>query len=1035
MIKNITLIIVSLLFLISAQTSAQTVYNSANTGNWNVAATWQITTYIFVPTPFPHFVPVTAPATTPPTATDYVSINDGHTVTAAANANAASVTVYSTSTLTPAKLILNSGVTLTTDSLYLYPTGDGNSSLDNDGTINTSKVELNTSNAAALATLTNNGAITTTQSVFNEATGTANLTINSGGTYTTSTFTTNNTAAANTIIDLSSGTGVFETSNSFSGNDLTLTGGSAGSVVRFAGTAAITIPAATTTFVFDNIEISNTTGASINAQLTASNFNGSISTIGSGIFNLNNFDIAVPGDINNAGTINANANIDLAGDFISSGTFTSSGSNINLEGDWNNTGTYTHQSGDIVTLDGTSAGASIIGNNNFYELVINKSGQTVSVPSGNQDITSILDLDAGTFNVSAGANVTLLSSASGTAQLDVIEAGATYTGDLVVQRFLAMGNDGWRELTSPVTSTTLANWQDDGVILTGFTGADYDASNWYGWINSWTYSEPSASGTKDNGWTAATSNTNPTAFTNGHRIYIGTGNTTLSVKGAPNNGFTLANVTNGGSGSGDDQNGWNLIGNPYPCTIDWNTLTPVSVDAAYWIWNATAGNYGVYQTGAGSGTNGVDNHIAHSQAFWVHASAASGFLIFSETSKVRNDKAFVKSSNNDEFVRIKLSGAVNSYSDEAILTFNQNATAQYDAGIDQNKLFTELTQAAPSLAITTTDNYNLSIAGVNEFMSTTIPLKAYAGDSAHGNYTIEFDFPENTLINSCVTLEDLETGIITDLKTTPAYSFVTTASSPQDRFLIHITSPFESTVLSPSCANLTDGSIEIEGANVNGNTFTLANSSGVITSVVATGSQISFEDLPSGDYTVTSSQSSACGYNSLNITITNPQEVIASFELNSATIYLDDNATITPQNNSTGDNYSWDFGDGNISFDENPSHTYSAPGTYTITLTVESNGCESTFTSTIEVKATTSIEDLTANKFEVISFDSYITVNFKALLTNATLSITDLSGKQVYSQSINGNTISINTDQYANGSYLINVYSNQEVYTKKVIIQ
>lgn len=46
--------------------------------------------------------------------------------------------------------------------------------------------------------------------------------------------------------------------------------------------------------------------------------------------------------------------------------------------------------------------------------------------------------------------------------------------------------------------------------------------------------------------------------------------------------------------------------------------------------------------------------------------------------------------------------------------------------------------------------------------------------------------------------------------------------------------------------------------------------------------------------------------------------------------------------------WDWDFGDGSGSAAENPSHTYGAIGTYTITLTVSTDdGCEHTFTKTI----------------------------------------------------------------------------------------
>ncbi|NJB82882.1 PKD domain-containing protein [Wenyingzhuangia aestuarii] len=62
----------------------------------------------------------------------------------------------------------------------------------------------------------------------------------------------------------------------------------------------------------------------------------------------------------------------------------------------------------------------------------------------------------------------------------------------------------------------------------------------------------------------------------------------------------------------------------------------------------------------------------------------------------------------------------------------------------------------------------------------------------------------------------------------------------------------------------------------------------------------------------------------------------------------------TNLSNSATD-YVWDFGDvasgvNNSSTEENPSHTYPAEGTYTITLTASDKlGVESTFTSSIEV--------------------------------------------------------------------------------------
>ncbi len=48
-------------------------------------------------------------------------------------------------------------------------------------------------------------------------------------------------------------------------------------------------------------------------------------------------------------------------------------------------------------------------------------------------------------------------------------------------------------------------------------------------------------------------------------------------------------------------------------------------------------------------------------------------------------------------------------------------------------------------------------------------------------------------------------------------------------------------------------------------------------------------------------------------------------------------------NSTNASNWFWDFGDGSTSPSKNPSHTYAAPGSYTVTLTVSSpDGCQTT---------------------------------------------------------------------------------------------
>ncbi|MEL7145663.1 MAG: PKD domain-containing protein, partial [Bacteroidota bacterium] len=54
-----------------------------------------------------------------------------------------------------------------------------------------------------------------------------------------------------------------------------------------------------------------------------------------------------------------------------------------------------------------------------------------------------------------------------------------------------------------------------------------------------------------------------------------------------------------------------------------------------------------------------------------------------------------------------------------------------------------------------------------------------------------------------------------------------------------------------------------------------------------------------------------------------------------------DNLTVVFTNNSTNAvSASWNFGDGNVSTDANPTHTYASGGTYTVVLTVTSEDGE-----------------------------------------------------------------------------------------------
>jgi len=95
-----------------------------------------------------------------------------------------------------------------------------------------------------------------------------------------------------------------------------------------------------------------------------------------------------------------------------------------------------------------------------------------------------------------------------------------------------------------------------------------------------------------------------------------------SVTGTPNTsmthtlGYYSANSLAGGSGTG-----WNLIGNPYTCGLDWSTVSLTNVNSAFYVWDPSTTSYKYYSAG------GISSPvIPPMQAFWVQATQAGASI-------------------------------------------------------------------------------------------------------------------------------------------------------------------------------------------------------------------------------------------------------------------------------------------------------------------------------------------------------------------------------------------------------------------------
>ncbi len=104
-----------------------------------------------------------------------------------------------------------------------------------------------------------------------------------------------------------------------------------------------------------------------------------------------------------------------------------------------------------------------------------------------------------------------------------------------------------------------------------------------------------------------------------------------------------------------------------------------------------------------------------------------------------------------------------------------------------------------------------------------------------------------------------------------------------------------------------------------------------------------------GDYTVILVASNACGQNQLikasYIHVTAPPAPVAAFSGTPTSGCAPLDVTFTDESTGEITGWAWDFGDGGTDTAQNPIHTYAAPGTYDVALTVTGPGGSDTSTS------------------------------------------------------------------------------------------
>jgi len=482
-----------------------------------------------------------------------------------------------------------------------------------------------------------------------------------------------------------------------------------------------------------------------------------------------------PGGIFNAGS----GTIEVKSNFINNGTFNAQSNTLQF------TGTI------IQSISGTGVA-------NIYNLTVNNSaGVIINAASSGVRARNLVQVNSGTLTTNG--KLTLVSDASSTGIIGPLTTGAI-SGDVEVQRYYQALIQGWVNICSPVQNKAITDWNDD-LVTTGFLGSDFPPP--YTFNNVQYYNEP-VSGGINNGFIGVNNVTNTILDKRGYFVFMNAGIMNLDVTGTINSGnHTLpVTYTNTGAPSAD---GWNLIANPYPCTIDWNAAnwTKTNINNAFYVWNAAVGQYASYINGFG--TNGGSRYIPSTQSFFVIANAASPVLQITESCKATVQGNFKSNDHSVEVLTLQISR--DGMTDETGLIRNPQGTLSFDVQLDAYKLRSPLAEV-PYMSIIGADGVDLSINSVNDNEEEIIiPLRIEAGVS--GVYTLSHKGLNSFSKGACIVLEDLLTGAIYPLNHYSEIELTLDAGNENIRFQLRVGATVLANITTTGCPGMAQGSAAV----------------------------------------------------------------------------------------------------------------------------------------------------------------------------------------------------------------------------------
>lgn len=265
--------------------------------------------------------------------------------------------------------------------------------------------------------------------------------------------------------------------------------------------------------------------------------------------------------------------------------------------------------------------------------------------------------------------------------------------------------------------------------------------------------------------------------------------------GTPNNGSTLIPVTfTSGQGIG-----YNLIGNPYPSTINGTTFLTANTGSVYFwthqsyysgttLVNGGQANYASFNLSGATaatvsgGTNVTPNGFIQAGQGFVFLTTSNKNVTFTNAMRTaNNDNQFFKSTNSSnesgDKIWLNLTDTSGAFS-QTLVAYLPNTSVDFDDGYDAKQINT-----IGNVLSSDIENTKYAIQSRGEFNSTDI-VKLQLNIATSGNYTLSKD-ATNGIFNSSQTfyLKDNLLGLVHNIQQTP-YIFVAVAGELADRFEI-----------------------------------------------------------------------------------------------------------------------------------------------------------------------------------------------------------------------------------------------------------